>query len=188
MPDFSEYQNVFRVAKPSGSRRSNSAKRKNKSNGLPAVEQNGSIDDDDNVSKAQARLQKLEEMVTMLIQSNEDASARNGHPTPPSADGSIAPTAVSKPPGAVVPSSFSESSLTTPVVPSNGHLDVSGTETKYIGATHWTAILENVCLRFPLARRILLTWHRSKRYKNASNMTASRIETKIIPPTWTSRM
>jgi hypothetical protein len=132
MPDLSQYQTVFRIAKPNAPKRGASSRRKLQPNGAEPAEQN------DNVAKAQARLQKLEDMVTMLMQSNHGTDRRNGQPTPASAETSTGPAATS------TAASSSCGPLPTPEAHSNGHLDVSGSETKYLGATHYLSILENV--------------------------------------------
>ena len=168
MPDLSEYQNVFRVAKPSTSKRSGQTKKgKHHSNGASVIDESGSLDDKDNVSKAQARLQKLEDMVTMLMQANRGTGTvvKDGQPTPPYGDCSADDAAAGMQP-ALVPCSSAESSLSTPDAPSTGHLHVRGTETNYLGATHWAAILENVCPHRLSSKHLLfLTIHRSKTYR-----------------------
>ena len=85
-------------------------------------------------SEAQLRLQKLEEMVTSLMETNKDgfeshrdkASLRNRTGDQNFDDAS----AYSSP-------QTSESSL-------RGPLNVKGPEKEYVNATHWTTILENV--------------------------------------------
>ncbi|KIW62391.1 hypothetical protein PV04_10571 [Phialophora macrospora] len=135
MPDISRYQTVFRVAKPNPSRRSGKgSKHKQQSN--------GSLDDEDNVSKAQAQLQRLEAMVTMLMQTSQGTVVQESQRTVPSMESSTDVPPASTKPNAISPStkaSFSASEALT-----NGHLDIRGTETKYLGATHWAAILENI--------------------------------------------
>ena len=168
MPDLAQYQTVFRVAKPNAPKRGQGSKRKQQSSGS---EQDGGLNDDDNVSRAQARLQKLEEMVIMLMQSNQDTSVRNGQPTPPSAENSTDSKATSMVPIVVAPSSPSKAALAAPVAASAGHLDVSGTEKRYLGATHWAAILENVCFSFVYTSTgLFLISCRSKTYKNVSRL------------------
>ena len=142
MPDLTHYQTVFRIAKPNAPRRGQTAKRRQQNTSTHTAEQNGNLEDEDNVSKAQARLQKLEEMVTMLMQSNQAAGGRTGQPTPPSPETLPEPT-VSVP---AASTSICEASIPTPEAHSNGHLDVRGSETKYLGATHYLSILENVSL------------------------------------------
>lgn len=67
-------------------------------------------------SEAQLRLQKLEDMVTTLM---EDRNPGSGSPIE------------------MLSSQLSKASTA-------GHLDVQGSESNYVGATHWTSILENV--------------------------------------------
>ncbi|KIW22385.1 uncharacterized protein PV07_12275 [Cladophialophora immunda] len=154
MPDLSQYQNVFRIAKPNAPKRSGqAAKSKHQSNGLPeqtsggpAPDHNRSLDDGDNISKAQSRLQKLEEMVTMLMQANQDTSGQGSQATPPSPGSSQRAASTSAPPNtatATAPSMADTSPVASDPIP-NGHLDIRGTETKYLGATHWATILENI--------------------------------------------
>lgn len=70
-------------------------------------------------AEAQLRLQQLEEMVTVLID-NENKSPQRSPVNPLSL--------------------FSETSTIFPA----GHLEVQGLEKKYVGATNWTSILENI--------------------------------------------
>ncbi|EXJ69562.1 uncharacterized protein A1O5_07598 [Cladophialophora psammophila CBS 110553] len=152
MPDLSQYQTVFRIAKPNSSKRSSQAgKRKHQANGfqgnssgISAPDHNGSLSNEDNISRAQSRLQKLEEMVTMLMQANQGLAVQDSRATPPSSDDSLrsGPTSAN-PVTALGPSTADSSSLALDPPP-NGHLDIRGTETKYLGATHWAAILENI--------------------------------------------
>ncbi|OAL21954.1 hypothetical protein AYO22_07551 [Fonsecaea multimorphosa] len=151
MPDLTQYQSVFRIAKPNAPRRSGqAAKRKHQSNNLPwqtsdasAPDHSGSLDDGDNISKAQSRLQKLEEMVTMLMQVNQSTNGQRGQATPPSESSQQATSTSAHPDTATAPSA-ADTSLMTPDPPPHGHLDIRGAETKYLGATHWAAILENI--------------------------------------------
>jgi hypothetical protein len=137
MPDLSQYQTVFRVAKPSPSRRpGKGTKRKQHSD--------GTLDDEDNVSKAQAQLQRLEAMVTTLMQTSQGTAVQESQPAAPSADSSTDEPPASTQMAAVPPSTQASSPASE--ASANGHLDIRGTETKYLGATHWAAILENVCL------------------------------------------
>lgn len=71
-------------------------------------------------SEAQLRLQKLEAMVTSLMQAPQNASASN------------------------VPSSGIRSMQEVSKASTGGHLDENGAETSYVGCTHWTTVLENV--------------------------------------------
>ncbi|OAP55387.1 hypothetical protein AYL99_10360 [Fonsecaea erecta] len=161
MPDLSQYQTVFRIAKPNASRRAaQGARRKNQPNGVPgqtsgapALEPNGSLDDRDNISKAQSRLQKLEEMVTILMQANQSTNGQSsgggggggGQVSPSSSESSASKTTSTHPDHVVTAPSVADN--TSPLaqdLPPNGHLDIRGAETKYLGATHWAAILENI--------------------------------------------
>lgn len=135
MPELSQYQSVFRIAKP------NSAKRPAHGPKPKKNEKNESSGDNDNVSKAQARLQKLEEMVTMLMQSNQGPAMPE--PTDITTD-TIGKNAPSSSKEAL--SASEKLSSSCPDAPANGHLDVRGAETKYHGSTHWAAILEHVRL------------------------------------------
>ena len=85
-------------------------------------------------SEAQLRLQKLEELVTDLMQTSKQISENGSQKIPPGnlkADRCWADGSVHSP-----PYSFKESS--------GGHLNQSGSEMNYVGATHWATILENV--------------------------------------------
>jgi hypothetical protein len=156
MPDISQYQNVFRIAKPNVSKRgqNNGVKRKSPAGSVPSNEKNDTpSDDDNNISKAQARLQKLEEMVTMLMQSNQNAAAAAQDvqftPISTSAANLEQSSALKSIPPALkaVASSDDTPPEETPDLVSNGYLDVRGAESKYLGPTHWAAVLENVCQR-----------------------------------------
>jgi hypothetical protein len=85
-------------------------------------------------SEAQIRLQKLEEMVTTLMQRSGEGS-----------EGLNAKTSSSS---KTVEQSISNLSVDGSPYPSNGasggHWDVKGSEVNYLGATHWSTILENV--------------------------------------------
>lgn len=92
-------------------------------------------------SEAQQRLQKLEEMVTSLMQTNKEGSESgsvNISPHNATVDQRFNKLSVHS-----LPQTFVRSSI--------GHLDVNCSETNYLGATHWATILENV--GFPLGRR-----------------------------------
>ncbi|KAK8215192.1 hypothetical protein M8818_002203 [Zalaria obscura] len=73
-------------------------------------------------AEAQIRLQRLEDMVATLVQgpqrNSADTTPSKGLPTP-------------------------DSLQTTEPSPA-GHLEVHGTETSYIGPTHWTTVMENI--------------------------------------------
>ena len=85
-------------------------------------------------SEAQLRLQRLEKMVTSLIQTNEESSERRSDKTlfhDKTGDG--------------IPNHASlHSSPQISELSSEGHRNVKPPEKVYVNATHWTAILENV--------------------------------------------
>jgi hypothetical protein len=94
-------------------------------------------------AEAQLRLQKLEEMVTGLMQTNKEHSENLSDKTSPpgmTVDGRMETLSVHSLP------LRSETS-------SGGHLNINGSETNYVGATHWATILENVSI--PSMRRFL---------------------------------
>jgi hypothetical protein len=103
-------------------------------------------DDIQRASEAQLRLQRLEEMVTTLMDSNESSSAA---------------------PNDALSDKLSIRSLTTPRNWNScpGHLDVSGSEARYLGATHWESILENVIMKRRVCGCNALTLCRSETYK-----------------------
>lgn len=88
---------------------------------------------------ANQRLRKLEQMVTSLLQSTSsegsDHTSENVSPNSQTVDHNLEELSL-------------DSSLGTPETCSGarGHLDVTGPETKYLGATHWSAILDNVSI------------------------------------------
>ncbi len=67
MPNLSQYQTVFRIAKPDGQKRSQGSKQRHAPNGVYPAEQDGTRDEKENDTNAQARLQQLEEMITKLL-------------------------------------------------------------------------------------------------------------------------
>lgn len=73
-------------------------------------------------------------MVTSLMQAPKENSARPTDNTPFQIGTSDQQSAVS-----------TNSSHRRFEVPSGGHLDTQGSETNYIGATHWATVLANVC-------------------------------------------
>ena len=85
-------------------------------------------------SEAQLRLQKLEQMVNSLMQTTkegfegrtEKASFHNA-----TIDRRLEGLSIQNPPKSLETSS-------------GGRLDVNGSETNYLGATHWATVLENV--------------------------------------------
>ena len=86
-------------------------------------------------AEAHLRLQKLEDMVTGLLQSSSEGSESTGD--------------IAHANGQPVDQNLADLSLDSSLRKiessgARGHLDISRSETKYLGATHWTAILENV--------------------------------------------
>ena len=97
-------------------------------------------DGESKASEAQQRLQKLEEMVTSLMRTNKEGSESGSVKIPlhnATVDQCFDNLSVRS-----LPPTFETSST--------GHLDVNGSETNYLGATHWATILENVGV--PLGR------------------------------------
>ena len=87
-------------------------------------------------SEAQLRLQKLEQMVTGLMQTTQ---GRSGYRT----EGTLHDEAIDQ----RLEDLSIKKSLHAPDASLGGHLDVNGSESSYLGATHWATILENVGLR-----------------------------------------
>lgn len=86
-------------------------------------------------SEAQLRLQKLERMVTSLMQTTRadlEDGGNNASARCQTFDQSLNQLSIDNSP---------RSSETAP----GGHLSINDSETNYLGATHWEAILENVC-------------------------------------------
>jgi len=85
-------------------------------------------------SEAQLRLNKLEKMITHIMNNT--------------ADGSESLTDRSTPHSLNVEEHLRDLSVhnspQSSSVSSGGRLDISGSEANYLGATHWTTILENV--------------------------------------------
>lgn len=86
-------------------------------------------------SEAQIRLQKLEDMVATLMRTTKEDAEKAGSKASSHNN--------------VVDSSFRglsiHNSSRSTEMPLGGHLSVDDSETNYLGATHWEAILENVC-------------------------------------------
>ena len=81
-------------------------------------------------SKAQLRLQKLEEMITSLIRTTkEESESRSDNTSPQVATANQCSNNLPPP-----SSSFSPEEQSS----------MNSTEQSYVSATHWTAILENV--------------------------------------------
>ncbi|KAK4935570.1 hypothetical protein LTR10_023395 [Elasticomyces elasticus] len=69
--------------------------------------------------KAQERLRHLEQLVMQMVNTAEPPS-NNGDPSPP------------------------ESDATNSSIAKEGHLQYGSTESRYVGSTHWSAILQNI--------------------------------------------
>ena len=100
-------------------------------------------DHGDRDSEAQLRLQKLENMVTNLIQTNKDRFESRS-------DKAASHSGMSD---QNLDDISDYSSPQTSVSSTRAHPSMNGTEKEYVNATHWTAILENVGA--PQARRSL---------------------------------
>ena len=110
----------------------------------------------DRDSEAQLRLQKLEEMVTSLIQTNKEGSEN------PSEKASSHSGMGDQSHDEVSDYRSPRSSISS----TRAHPSMSGTEKEYVNTTHWTAILENVSC--PQARKkipCLADMSRSETYK-----------------------
>ena len=84
-------------------------------------------------TEAQLRLQKLEEMVTGLMQASPPSSTDISSLNNSTVDQRMKDMSISL-----------QSLPKDSVSPSNGHLDSNGLERNYQGATHWTTILANI--------------------------------------------
>ncbi|KAK3171834.1 hypothetical protein OEA41_003918 [Lepraria neglecta] len=85
-------------------------------------------------SEAQLRLQKLEQMVTNLMQTTKEGSGNRSERKPSynaTLDQRLEDLSVNS-----LRQNFEASS--------GGYLDINGSETNYHGATHWAAILDNI--------------------------------------------
>ena len=126
-------------------------------------------------SEAQLRLQRLEEMVTGLIQVNEESSeSRSDKASFHNKTGNGIPNHTSI-----------HSSPQTSELSPEGHLNMKPPEKVYVNATHWTAILEHVGC--PCSRRDLQSpanVHRSEKFKTLWSMrrTIARIYQPQLPP------
>ncbi len=85
-------------------------------------------------SEAQLRLQNLEEMVTSLMQTTKETSEIHSEKRSPQT------VAVDERPKDLSVQNSPQNFETS----SGGHLDIHGSETNYLGATHWATILQNV--------------------------------------------
>ncbi|OAG37554.1 hypothetical protein AYO21_08286 [Fonsecaea monophora] len=152
MSNLSQYQTVFRIIKPNTPRRAGqAAKRKHQTNGfsanpsgISAPDRNVNLNNGDNISRAQSRLQKLEVMVTTLMQANESTHGQSGQATPPHSDNSLQTLSTSVHSDTVPASLATDASSAATCSLPNGHLAIRGVETRYLGPTHWAAILENI--------------------------------------------
>ena len=102
-------------------------------------------DNGSRTSEAQLRLQKLEQMVTSLMQTTKEGSGNRSERKPyynATLDQRLEDLSVNS-----LRQNFEASS--------GGYLDINGSETNYHGATHWAAILDNVSL--PLVEEALNT-------------------------------
>lgn len=101
-------------------------------------------------AKAQDRLQHLEDLVLTLMKDGADrAHGPEHHTLTESANGTNATFRHSNAAAGSLSTPNTQPSMTdaqTPDQPGGlqGHLDVSGDNTSYVGATHWAAILEDV--------------------------------------------
>lgn len=85
-------------------------------------------------SEAQLRLQKLEKMVTSLMQTTRNGSENGAN------EASAGCRTFDQSLNRLSIHNSAQSSETAP----GGHLSINDSETNYLGATHWEAILENV--------------------------------------------
>ena len=107
-------------------------------------------------SEAQLRLQRLEKMVTSLIQTNNESFESRTDRTS---------FHIKTGDGISDHESFNSSPQTSEMS-SEGHMSMKPSEKVYVNATHWTAILENVghsCLRRDL--QCPANVHRSEKFK-----------------------
>jgi hypothetical protein len=113
-------------------------------------------------SEAQIRLQKLEEMVTSLMQTTKEDSENC------SGKRSSQNVTVNQRSRELSNHSSPENAETR----LEGHLDVRGSETNYLDATHWVTLLQNVCVSScRKASDTQLTFSRFKIFKASLNLT-----------------
>jgi hypothetical protein len=159
MPAQSQYQSVFRVVKPNGTKRSESNGKTTKPAKDVSTNGHSGHDAGNGISQAQLRLQHLETLVTSLMQTTQAKAAASKETSTVVAY--ISPEAASETSSAVNSGALSsaEGIAATPSLAtvSVGHLDNTGTETKYRGSTHWLAILENVSITVNLFVTVSLT-------------------------------
>lgn len=130
-------------------------------------------------SEAQLRLQKLEEMVTSLMQNTND---RSGH------GANLLSNIAMTPPEMIDPSLKASPHSSSNEVPdtfltSKGHLDDNDSGSRYLGATNWTTVLQNVGHdRFPKFQLLLICfstdsrnsrcpWYRRRRGTSTKHLT-----------------
>ena len=129
----------------------------------------------DRDSEAQLRLQRLEKMVTSLIQTNEESPENRSDKT-----------LFHNKTGDEIPDQASvHSSPQSSELSSEGHLNMKPPEKVYVNATHWTAILEHVGR--PRSRRDFqcpANVHRSEKFKTlwSTRRTIARIHQPQLPP------
>ena len=90
-------------------------------------------DEASRTSEAQIRLQKLEQMVSGLLEKTKAGTGQRVDETPHdvTVDQRLKDLSV-------------QSSLESSQASTGGYLDVHGSKSNYFGATHWAAVLENV--------------------------------------------
>lgn len=108
----------------------------------------GGRHDESKIPEAQARLERLESLVASLVESNERSLPKETHLTTPSHESRTdAASSITLPPAINPPASRGDVPSLQPDPSHHGHLDITGSETQYLGATHWTTILESVCTK-----------------------------------------
>ena len=106
------------------------------------------------ISEAQARLQKLEEIVTLLVQTRKESTGAESHVLSSRLEARTSEDSNGQ--QAASTSASSQAALLNPKsTKRNGHLAIKGSEANYLGATHWATILENVCSEPTPGRQVL---------------------------------
>ena len=91
-----------------------------------------SITNEHKFSKAQRRLQQLEQVVTSLVHANTTSTQTEYQPTPQLTSSTTTNSQHESGPNATVETL------------ANGRLEINGPEANYVGSTHWATILANV--------------------------------------------
>ncbi|RVX72164.1 hypothetical protein B0A52_04762 [Exophiala mesophila] len=146
-PKYTEYQQIFRVGKTG---LSNGSPEVRTSKQRPSKEANSKpethrrtrpLTSDAKVSEAQARLQRLEQIVATLMQPGQNVTTTPGQTLP--SCGGISCAVPDAAIGIGRTNHTGRASCPTPTQ-SKGYLEYGPSETTYLGATHWASILGDI--------------------------------------------